>query len=127
MFSSSNAAIPLEISLLGGCGLRVQGRDLIVPRKARALLAYLASHPTHPTARDIVAKLLWPLNSAAQARHSLRQSLLELRRVFAAADIAPLQADATTLRLISGHVRVDIDQFQALAGATGMAELTAVE
>ena len=84
MSQSSNESTVLEISLLGGFGLRVGGREIVVSRKARALIAYLAINPGQPAARDTVSDLLWSRRGAEQQRHSLRQTLVELRRVFAA-------------------------------------------
>lgn len=57
------------------------GRD-VTPRgrKARAILAYLAVHPNEHVSRERLIELLWPDRGEAQARGSLRQSLLEIRR-----------------------------------------------
>ena len=49
-------------------------------RKARAILAYLLSYPHEHVARERLLQLLWPDRGVAQARGSLRQSLVELRR-----------------------------------------------
>lgn len=109
----------LEISLLGGFGLRVSGREIAVSRKARALLAYLATNPGQPVTRDTVSDLLWSRRGADQQRHSLRQTLVELRRIFAAEGIEPLQADIGTLKLIPERVAVDaVRMREAAAGAS---------
>ena len=49
-------------------------------RKARAILAYLVTHPGEHVSRDRLVELLWPERADSQARGSLRQSLLEIRR-----------------------------------------------
>jgi DNA-binding SARP family transcriptional activator len=56
--------------------------DDVTPRgrKARALLAYLLSEPGTKTSKIRLSSLLWGDRSEAQARSSLRQVLLELRR-----------------------------------------------
>ena len=71
-------------------------------RKARAILAYLAVHPGEHVSRERLIELLWPDRGESQARGSLRQSLLEIRRA------AP--------RLIDGdhdHLWIDADRIIA--------------
>lgn len=60
---------------------RHDGKDLTPRgRKARALLAYLVSDPGVKIPKGLLAALLWGDRGDAQARSSLRQALLELRR-----------------------------------------------
>lgn len=71
----------LSLSLLGGFALDSGGAALpLPPRKARALLAALAvaRHRALPRAR--LAQLLWERSDPEQARASLRQALVQLRR-----------------------------------------------
>jgi TolB-like protein/DNA-binding SARP family transcriptional activator len=49
-------------------------------RKARAILAYLVTYPNEHVTRERLLQLLWPDRGTAQARGSLRQSLVEIRR-----------------------------------------------
>ena len=49
-------------------------------RKSRAILAYLISYPHEHVTRERLIQLLWPDRAIAQARGSLRQSLVEIRR-----------------------------------------------
>jgi len=49
-------------------------------RKAAALLAYLASRPTHSATRDQVLDAMWPHQSPEGAANSLHQTLFFLRR-----------------------------------------------
>ena len=49
-------------------------------RKARAILAYLVTYPHEHVTRERLLQLLWPDRGMAQARGSLRQSLVEIRR-----------------------------------------------
>ena len=51
-----------------------------VPKKARALLGYLAAQGGQAVSRERLADLLWPYQGSEQARHSLRNCLLELDR-----------------------------------------------
>jgi DNA-binding SARP family transcriptional activator len=75
----------LGISIFGGIGLRVRGRELPLPnRKARALLAYLAVENNTAT-RERVAGLLWSETNEQHARGSLRQVLSDIREALSAA------------------------------------------
>ena len=77
---------PVLIQLLGGFRLSVAGREVTsLPRKAQALLAYLAMQDGRPVSRETVSDLLWTDRGATQARHSLRQTLLVTRRELQAA------------------------------------------
>jgi len=42
-----------------------------VPKKARALVAYLAAHGGQPVSRERLADLLWPHQRSEQAPHEL--------------------------------------------------------
>ena len=60
---------------------RHDGKDLTPKgRKARAILAYLVSDPGVKIPKGLLAALFWGDRGEAQARSSLRQALLELRR-----------------------------------------------
>jgi DNA-binding SARP family transcriptional activator len=74
-------AMTLSISILGL--LVIESGDCRlgkVPKKARALLAFLAAQADQPVTRERLADLLWPYQGSEQARHSLRNCLLELRK-----------------------------------------------
>jgi len=76
-----------------------QGRSVTPrPRKARALLAYLSTRRGERVSRDRLTELLWGDRGEAQARASLRQTLLEIRHavgglVSADRDHAWIEAD----------------------------------
>ena len=73
------------------------GKDATPPtRKARAILAFLCSHPGQRFTREQIAALLWGDRGEAQARASLRQALLEIRQATAAGPPV-LQADRTDI------------------------------
>src|SRR5262249_10242094 len=109
----------LSLSLLGGFRARlVSGSDVEIPRKkARALLAYLASYPGHNFLRDKLASLLWGDLSDEQARHNLRQTLLALR---AALPVRPpiLLSDGEAVGLAPDTVEVDVVTYERLAVET---------
>ena len=74
-------AMTLSISILGP--LVIESGDCRlgkVPKKARDLLAFLAAQLGQPVTRERLADLLWPYQGSEQARHSLRNCLLELRK-----------------------------------------------
>jgi DNA-binding SARP family transcriptional activator/TolB-like protein/tetratricopeptide (TPR) repeat protein len=84
-----------------------------LPKKARALLAYLAAEGGRPVSRERLADLLWPYQSSEQARHSLRNCLLELRKAFGSAAALHLVADFANCCI--RNVGVDLDRFETLA------------
>ncbi|MBA3318103.1 MAG: AAA family ATPase [Gemmatimonadales bacterium] len=98
---------------LGEARLEGAASDLAGRRKDLALLAYLARKSPRAVSRAELADLLWEDRDAARARQSLRQALLELKRVVgeglvAAADQARLEPDAVDL---------DVREFEAAIAA----------
>jgi DNA-binding SARP family transcriptional activator/CheY-like chemotaxis protein len=111
---------PVRVTLLGGFRLEVHGEVRTLPtRKAEALLAYLAVRADRPHRRDALAALLWGDVSSSQARHSLRQALLRIRRVFADVThpVPVLVTDGELVRINRAPVEVDVSTFQSLAAA----------
>ena len=82
-FGTSTVA-DLEISLFGGLRVRCGTDEHIeIPgRKDCALLGYLAVSRGVPCSREKLATLLWGNSGDRQARDSLKQALLRLRRWF---------------------------------------------
>jgi DNA-binding SARP family transcriptional activator/TolB-like protein/Tfp pilus assembly protein PilF len=69
------------LAVLGPFALRIDGSDITgLPRKAQALIALLALQPGRRLLREIIADLLWSQSGSEQARHSLRQMLVVLRK-----------------------------------------------
>ena len=114
----------LAIAILGPlvieCGDRRIGK---FPKKARALLAYLAAQGEQPVSRERLADLLWPYQGSEQARHSLRNCLLELRKGFAANDADCLDADFSSCRLHGAQI--DLERFERSARSGDPAALQA--
>ncbi|HYD68598.1 BTAD domain-containing putative transcriptional regulator [Azospirillum sp.] len=106
------------LRLLGGFALTgAGGRTLPAPgRKAQALLAHVALIAPKPLSRERLAGLLWEERDEARARHSLRQCLMELRRlgVQAGGDLILTEGDALVLALPAD--RVDALALDRLAG-----------
>lgn len=108
--------IELQLTLLGAFGARLaSGQDVVLPGlKDRALLAYLALAPGGPHPRDRLAGVLWSLSGEQQARDSLKQALLRLRRALGSANGALLRADRQSIVLERAAVDVDATTFQRL-------------
>ncbi len=90
-------------------------------RKVSALLAVLALSPRQSASREHLASLLWGNGSDQQARQSLRQALVLLRK-----DVRPYEivdADAHTVRLRPGAVWVDALELEALADCADFGDL----
>ncbi len=114
----------LLISLLGPLAIESEGRRLgKVPKKARALLAYLATEGSRPISRERLADLLWPYQGSDQARHSLRNCLVELRKALGESNGRHLAAEFASCRL--QDVDVDVERFERLARSSTRSELFA--
>ena len=72
-----------QLDLLGGFALRSPEGAAVAfsTRKDRLLLAYLALQGGRPQSRAQLSDLLWADRADAQARGSLRQSLVNLRGI----------------------------------------------
>jgi DNA-binding SARP family transcriptional activator/TolB-like protein len=92
-----------------------------LPKKARALLAYLAAQDGRPVSRERLADLLWPYQGSEQARHSLRNCLLELRRALGMAAAIHLVTDFFNCQ--TQHMVVDLDRFEQLSRSQQPSEL----
>jgi DNA-binding SARP family transcriptional activator/TolB-like protein len=124
MSHTSQTPPSVLISLLGRFELRVGGREMAaIPRKARALLAYLAMQDGRPVPREAMADLLWTDRGAEQARHSLRQTLLVLRRELRGAGGEVIHNDDRGLAFMPGMVQTDTDRLPRLIGSTDPGDL----
>ncbi len=94
-----------------------------VPRKARALMAYLAAQGGRPVSRERLSDLLWPYQGSDQARHSLRTCLLELRKALGQGAGTYLAAEFANCRL--QDIETDVDQFEQLSRSKDRSELAA--
>jgi DNA-binding SARP family transcriptional activator len=116
--------LSLELRLLGGFEANAPHGALLAlaPKKARALLAHLASPAGRLQPREKVADLIWgDISRDEQARRSLRQALTALRRCVPA---AALETRRETVALCA-EVEVDVARFERLAAATDRAALEA--
>jgi DNA-binding SARP family transcriptional activator len=104
----------LDLRLLGGFLLRADGRPRPLPaRKAQALLAYLAVRAGRAHARDTLTTLFWADVGERQARQSLRQIMVRLRRALAGHPRA-LVAQGDTVTLSPPALDLDVAAFERL-------------
>jgi TolB-like protein/Flp pilus assembly protein TadD len=105
----------LKLTLLGGFEARTARNDVVeLPgQKDRALLAYLAVAPGDSHSRERLAGLLWSERADHQARDSLKQALLRLRRSLGG-DGGVLGGDRRSVALDRGAIDVDVRTFERL-------------
>jgi len=121
---------PLDISsmqantnliVLGGFELSVAELPEPVPlaRKAKALLAFLALNLGRAQTRDKLSALLWDESAEVQARQSLRQALVGLRKAFPKTELLVTDKESVTL------IGLDVDAlvFEKRAAGTDSADL----
>ncbi len=114
----------VEISLLGGLDIRVAGTAVgdALPRKARALVAYLALCGDKAQSRQELADLFWPDSGDEQVRANLRQALSSIRKAFAD-ESGALIADNERVALDPSRVACDLARFRELARCDDPASL----
>lgn len=99
----------LEIDLFGKMAMSCNGRDVvIVGRKARALLGFLAISETLQEKREVVVTLLWSGSDRAHAYTSLRQTISEIRRAFKNAGFDGFRADKLSIGFARDSVKIDL-------------------
>ncbi|GEM_PF-5366534 len=112
--------------VLNGFSLSVDNRNVgPLPRKARALLAYLAIRNGRPVFRETMSDLLWTGRGVEQARHSLRQALLVLRQALRDASAGLVRGRDGTLALSLDVIDTDFAHFRTLAGSSDPVDLEA--
>jgi TolB-like protein/DNA-binding SARP family transcriptional activator/Flp pilus assembly protein TadD len=125
--SGLNARNAVSLDILGPFSLH-DAHDAvnILPKKAQALLAYVAMHPRRLVSRDKLTALIWTDNDADQARHSLRQCLVSLRAAFTSMACGALVTDGANVMLApSDSITVDVHRFEALSRSHKPEELAA--
>jgi DNA-binding SARP family transcriptional activator len=107
----------LRLALLGPFEARLEGGSalLIRRRKARALLAYLASRPGDLHPREKLSGLLWEDAEPDLGRHALSQTLLALRQDLGAC--RPIVANGDSLALAPGAVTVDMVEVERMVAS----------
>ncbi len=87
----------------------------IQARKSRALLGVLALSPSGSAPRERLANLLWSDSGDAQARSSLRQALVSLRKDFNGLAPSPVIVTDDRVALDLAWVEIDVVAFQRCA------------
>src|SRR5689334_19316485 len=77
-------------------------------RKELTLLTYLARRTPRSVTRDELAELLWGDRNASKSRQSLRQALLELKRIVGEG----LEVGPESIRLRPGALLLDATSFE---------------
>src|SRR6266851_2086310 len=114
----------LSIGLLGALVIESEEGGLgKIPKKARALLGYLAAQGGQAISRERLADLLWPYQGSEQARHSLRNCLLELRKALGPSAALHLVTDFANCRI--QDVIADLDYFERLSRSQERSDLQA--
>jgi TolB-like protein len=115
---------PIRLDLLGGFQAAAPG-GVVIPissKKARALLAYVASQQ-RPQTREKLSGLLWSTRDQAQAQNSLRHELMELRRAFEHVSPSPLVFGGDTVGFAADTVETDVAEFERYAVNRSMESL----
>jgi len=104
----------LRLTLFGGFSLAsADGAEVpLKSLKAKALLAYLARSPRMSRSREEIMALLWSDRGKAQARASLRQALVRLRK-----DLG--EGAVTALIVTNDTIALDPDNVTIGAASTG--------
>src|SRR5688500_20243397 len=115
----------LNLRLLGGLALEVDGRTMPAPGgRCASLLAWLALNPgLQPRSR--VAARLWPDVMDESARRSLRTALLDLRAALGPHAAAHLLGTRDEIGL-GPDVRVDVREFADAAAEGRLEEALAI-
>jgi TolB-like protein len=79
-------------------------------RKQRALLAYLIVND-RPSSRDELSELFWPDSEASRGRHSLRQTLVSIRKALGDSMADCLVADGDDVGFDTSGIVTDLDAF----------------
>ena len=114
-----------RLHLLGGFRLITgQGQAVdVAAKKNRALIAILALAPQGEVTRERLTGLLWSDRGEEQARSSLRQALVALRKDFAALDADPLLLNGDRVGLAPELLTIDVIEFLSKAASTDLSDL----
>lgn len=105
----------IKATLFGEFRIETAGGDLVVlnNRRAALLLAILCLEPENSIDRETLARLLWPDRFLAQAKASLRQCLLDLKRRLEEYGIDCLSVSRAEVALTPGCLECDLSDLEA--------------
>jgi DNA-binding SARP family transcriptional activator/TolB-like protein len=99
----------LRIGVLGPFVCTVDGRNLDpLPRKACALLAFLATKLDQPVSREYLGELLWPNREPGLGLHGVRNSLLAIRSAIGESASHHIGGTVTRVRLSDALVDLEL-------------------
>lgn len=106
----------LSLKVLGGFAVHDgTGASLALPtRKAGALLGYLAFHANQPQPRQKLTALFWSRSSEKQARHSLNQSLVAIRKLGGESGMPLITTKGDYVWLDDENIEIDVVHFRSL-------------
>jgi TolB-like protein/Tfp pilus assembly protein PilF len=115
----------IRLKLLGSFEARRPSGPIleIAGKKNQALLAYIALRPGKYLPREKLADLLWSDRGEAQARNSLRQALVTLRRDLRGIEPAPLLFERDTIAGDAAAISTDVAEFERLAASGTLDDL----
>jgi DNA-binding SARP family transcriptional activator len=98
--TESGEAVGLRLFCLGPFEVHLGSEPIPQRRngKGRAILKFLAAHPSQPVARDVLLEALWPEEDPEVANNRLRVAMHHLRRVYAGSDGDGDQGDVVIFR-----------------------------
>jgi DNA-binding SARP family transcriptional activator/TolB-like protein len=110
-----------SLKLFGSFALTLDGQPTpSLPRRVQALLALLVLYKGRSLPRELAADMLWTESAPQQARQSLRQALVTLRRVLGTEIV---RANADSLSVVPDALVVDTFEFEALASSDRVSDL----
>ena len=117
----------MRIRLLGGLEVTSPdgGQARFSTRKTSLLFAALVLAGQRGHRRELLAEAFWPGRGEAQARNSLRQALVDIRRLFPSSREAAIQivGDQETIALKAGSNEADIWLFDRKLEEGGLSDL----
>lgn len=110
-----------KLQLFGLPQLAVVTGDVFpISKRARGILCYLALARDHKASRERLCSLFWPDRGMPQARASLRQTLLEVRKLLPLDGPNPLIADRAGIALDPTHVLTDLEAAETAGSAPAL-------
>jgi TolB-like protein/cytochrome c-type biogenesis protein CcmH/NrfG len=112
---ADRASTPLRVSLFGRFQLTdADGQAIVISgKRAQAVLAILCLAPGQTFEREQLSQLLWRGRFRAQARASLRQTLLDLRKQLADVCPEPFESTRESIAIRAEAVASDLAELEA--------------
>lgn len=115
MPQNEDLEVPLHVSLFGSIQVTTQSKTPIdiTNRRALIILAMLSINPGQTLSRDIVSRMIWAGRFKPQARASLRQCLLDLKRELQRSGMDILEVSNTQLAVKPDLIDSDLKALEA--------------